>query len=138
MAFSDKTKRVLLIIAICILFFCGIWSIVRQTNSERRRICTFLYKCGYEIFEDDLLIAYDQNKTTIKNAIGKDKNTDIIVNASKKGGYPSRIDKEGDVTLILAADEGNTIYLYMLDGKYELCFIETKKNEIKALVSSNK
>ncbi len=138
MTVSEKTRRIVLITALVIIVLCIAWSLIRGISSERMRICRFLKEYGYNIYEDDLLFAYDERDTTIRNAIGVDKDIDEAVAASKKGGFPSDVDKRGGVTLVLATDGLDSVLLYMLDGEFELCFVESADGNIRELKNVNR
>ena len=88
---SEKTRRIVLITALVIIVLCIVWTLFRGLSSERMRICRFLKGYGYDIYEDDLLFAYDERDTTIRNAIGADKDISEALAASKKGGFPSDV-----------------------------------------------
>ena len=135
MKLSDKTRNIILIIASCILLLCVIWTFTRGTNSERARICKFLYEYGYNVYEEDLLLAYDNSSTTIRAAIDKPEDElQEALEASKASGFRSNIDELGSVTLILATDGNDTVYMYMLNGEFELCFVQCSDSSIKQLV----
>ena len=134
MSLSNKAKRIIIIICICVFSICILWTLTRGRTSERMRICTFLASYGYNVYEEDLLFAYDNNSTSIKTAIGKtDAETDELVAVSKAGGFESDVDKVGGVTLILATDGEDTVYIYMLNGEFELCFVQDKDGNLKKL-----
>lgn len=132
---SEKTRRIVLITALVIIVLCIAWTLFRGLSSERMRICRFLKGYGYDIYEDDLLFAYDDRDTTIRNAIGADKDISEALAASKKGGFPSDVDRRGGVTLVLATDGTDSVLLYMLDGEFELCFVESADGEIRELIN---
>ena len=69
MNLSKKAKMFLAIFAACILLLCIVWAFTRGRTSERSRICAELARFGYEALEDDLLFAYDERDTSIKNAL---------------------------------------------------------------------
>lgn len=134
MIFSKKTKQAILIIAISIFMLCILWTIFRGSGSERLRICAFLKNYGYDVYEDDLLFAYDNASTTIRAAIDKDDSEMLkLVEISEKGGFSSDVDRVGGVTLVLATNGDSTVYMYMLDGEFELCFIEHNDGTLKEL-----
>lgn len=134
MNISSVGKRTVFIIAASLLMLCVIWTFTRGRSSERQRICNLLSDYGYTVHEDDLLFAYDDAGTTIKNATGSsDEELAAAVEASKAGGFPSRVEEKGGVTLVMAKDSGHTVYLYMLNGEFELCFAEDDNGNVLPL-----
>ena len=137
MTLSKNTKTALAIFAASVLLLCIIWAFTRGRNTERNRICDFLAQYGYQATEDDLLFAYDERDTSIGKAldIADEAELNRLIDASKAGGFPSDTEKIGGVTLILAHFGEDTVYMYMLDGEFELCFVQTNSGEIKKLGS---
>ncbi|HWR24199.1 MAG TPA: hypothetical protein VN366_12055, partial [Feifaniaceae bacterium] len=60
---------------------------------------------------------------------------DAAISASKETGFPSDVNKTGDVTLIMANAGGDdVITLYLVNGEIELAFVQvTGSDAIKAL-----
>lgn len=137
MVLGDKTRRIILISATAIIILCIVWYIVFGSNSEMSRIASFLRNYGYDIYEDELLIAYDNANTTIAEVLQSSNATEAdiqnAVNASKQKGFSSDIQRRGGVTLILANCEGDTVTLYLVDGEKELCFVQGADSTIKPL-----
>ena len=134
MNITQKKRRIILTAAAVILLLCVIWLFTRGRSSERSRICAFLSDYGYECYEDDLLFAYDEKNTSIRAALSMtDAELEDALTASKAGGFPSDAEKIGGVTLVLAKCGDDTVCMYMLDGEFELVFVQDGIGSIKAI-----
>ncbi len=121
---GENTKRLLLIIAGLLVIGAILVQSQIDNNDEITKILTRLSGFGYYLSDESLYIQGDYPNMTIASML-QGIDLEEAVAASKKAGFPSRIDKQGDVVLILAATrEQDVITLYMLDGEMELCFIQ--------------
>ncbi len=121
---GEKTKNILMIIAAALLVSAIIMRFQISENDEMAIITNKLSEYGYYISDDSVYIAGDYPNTTISDLLSGIELSQAV-NASLESGFPSNIDKRGDIVLILAATKAqDVITLYMLNGEMELCFIQ--------------
>ena len=53
------------------------------------------------------------------------------VAASTAAGFPSDVEKRGEITLFAARAGSDTVMLYSVDGEPELCFVQRGDDIIK-------
>lgn len=122
---NKNAQNVLLAIALCLLAGAVLLRMHIANNNPFNAIIALLDTYGYTVHEDELYVEGEYRQTTIQ-ALLQSADLAQAVEASKANGFPSRIDKTGDVVLILLATrEEDVITLYYLDGQPELCFVQT-------------
>ena len=126
-AFIKKktAQNALLLVALCLLMGAVLLKLYIDRNNPFDQIIAMLDAYGYTVREDELYVEGEYRQTTIQ-ALFKDVELAQAVEASEAGGFPSRIDRKGDVVLLLLATRAEDIItLYYLDGQPELCFVQT-------------
>ena len=131
-AMTKKTRTVLLAVAASLLFLVVLWIIFRSGGSSLKKVADEINKFGYNFTADDMLIAYDNSNASIAEVLD-DVDLSEAVEASIKAGFPSDVNKIGGVTLILANDGNDIVTVYLVDGKIELCFVQTMGGNVAAI-----
>lgn len=124
---NKKAQNLLLLAAAALLVGAVVLSMQIEKNNPFNEILALLSSYGYTADEEDIYVEGEYENTTIQSVLA-DVDLTQAVQASRSGGFPSRIEQTGDVVLILlAAQTGDIITLYYLDGEPELCFVQTAK-----------
>ena len=95
-----------------------------EEQDPNRPLVELLEARGYQVESQQLYLVGSFPEQSIAQVLtGVD--LEEAVAASLEGGFPSRIDAVGEVTLLLCAlGNGDVITLFLLDGEAELCFIQ--------------
>lgn len=131
---SKRARTLILVLAAVIFLIAIVWSFIVAQNDPLSEIVGMLREYGYRVYDSDLYIAGDYRNTSI-GALLTDVDLLAAQSASRAAGFPSDVDRVGDVVLILAATtQDEVITLYALDGQMELCFIQyTNSGEVGVL-----
>ncbi len=124
----NKTSRYILIgTAIALLLAALTWRLVLNSTGELSKIRRVINDYGYSIGEDSIYPAGHIEDGSIAGMLaGEDIDMRAAVNASKSAGFPSDINRQGEVTLILAAiSDTEVITLFVINGEIELGFIQS-------------
>lgn len=128
---GERTRGILLFIALLLLLVAAVLQWKLSQDDALGEITTRLGEFGYLVRSDEIFIEGDYPDTSIAALLPPGTAAEAV-EASRRAGFPSRIDRRGDVVLLLArAGAEEVITLYMLDGEMELCFIQ-KPNEDRA------
>ncbi len=121
---GEHTKTILLGVAGLLVLGALLLQMQLAKNDEIKKITDKLAQYGYVVSDDSIYIEGDYPDTSIA-ALLPGVDLEKAVEASKKAGFPSRINERGDVVLLLAATRNEEIItLYMRNGEMELCFIQ--------------
>jgi len=121
---DKKAQRLVLALGLSLFIMAAIFRLMIARNDPAADIVSMLRSYGYSLRDSDLYIAGDYPNTSISDLL---EHVDLkeAVALSKQAGFPSDIERVGDVVLILArSSEDEIITLYALDGEMELCFIQ--------------
>lgn len=131
---NKKAQNLLLLTALGLLVCAALLKAYIAKNNPYDDIISLLASYGYTAREEDIFVEGRHEGTTIQALL---QNVDLspAVEASRSNGFPSRIDKTGDVVLLLLATKDEEIVtLYYLDGEPELCFVQAASSrEVKPL-----
>lgn len=124
MEMSAKQRNLLLIASALVLVIALVfWQGFAQEHPYKP-LAAMLREKGYTLEPDQLYNAGSfENQSIAATLAGV--NLDEAVSASLEGGFPSRVDKAGEITLLLCAlGNQDVITLFLLDGEPELCFVQ--------------
>ena len=130
-----RRTRVLLITAAAVLLAIAMTLNYRLEHlSERAKICNALAEYGYELGFDDIYVSGDTPDISIRELL-EGIPLDAAVAASRAAGFPSDVDRIGDIVVLMAAiSQDRVITIYTVDGQMELCFIQIVGSyEVEAL-----
>lgn len=131
---NNSTRNTLMVIALIILIVAIVLRIIAGNNSLSEKISSELKQHGCAISSEDLYQqSYAKNISIAALMEGIDLNDAVEV--SRNSGFPSDIEKEGEVYLLLAQlDDENILSVFIVNEKIELAFIQTLgSDEIKAI-----
>ncbi len=121
---SRNTKIVLFAFAGILLVVAFAWSYFTRHMGETSLLADMLSERGYSISPSALYVADHESDTSIA-LMFPDEDLQSIIDASKESGFPSDVDKRGDIVVMLAAiDEESVITLFIIDGQVEFGFIQ--------------
>lgn len=124
MAVDKKFKNACIIAAAILLAGALVWSFVISGSDELSRIARMLNGYGFTTSAEDIYVYGDAADSSIAMICGADE-LSSMVEASRAAGFPCDVDAVGEVAVLLAAvDEDTVITLYVLDGEVELCFLQ--------------
>ncbi len=123
---SKTTRYILIGIAVALLLAALAWRLTLDSTGELSKIRRAINGYGYSVLEDAIYPAgYMEDGSIAGMLAGEDIDMQAAVNASKSAGFPSDINRQGEVTLILAAiSDSEVITLFMIDGEIEMGFIQ--------------
>ncbi len=125
MEMKDKQRNILLIasavvLALALLLWHGL-----PADHPYEGVTALLRDAGYTVEADQLYNAGSFPDQSIAGALSG-ISLDEAVAASRAGGFPSRVEQVGDVTLLLCALENqDVITIFLLNGEPELCFVQS-------------
>lgn len=125
MDMKDKQRNILLIASALVLILAlALWGgLSRQHPYEP--FAALLREKGYTVQADQLYTAGSFEDQSIAGVL-VGVNLDEAVAASLAGGFPSRVDRQGDITLLLCAlGNQDVITLFLVDDEAELCFVQS-------------
>lgn len=127
MVLSREYKRILIIIAVVALLAAAVLLLSMGGTNELKSIAGMLNGYGYSLTEDDIAAIGSQRDTTIAIMLKDDADTLAeAVEASRKTGFPSDVDKQGDITLLATEPSDNEVILiFMVGEEIEMCFSQT-------------
>ena len=131
---AKRNKIILFCAAGALLVIALIWNIHLNSTSEGARLCRKLNEYGYTLHPDDLYPSGAWNDTSIRTLL-PDIALNDAVQVSKKAGFPSDVDRTGNIALLMAnIGSDDVITLYLFDGEIELGFVQTKGTQtVRAL-----
>lgn len=121
---KGKQRNILLIASACVLGLAvALWSGL-PAQHPNEALAAMLRERGYTVQADQLYNAGSFENQSISKALSG-VNLEEAVTASLAGGFPSRVDRTGDVTLLLCAlGNRDVITIFLLNGQAELCFVQ--------------
>lgn len=124
MDIRDKQRNILLLAGVCVLALAlALWGGLAARHPYAP-VVELLRERGYTLEPDQLYTVGSFTDQSI-SAVLSGVNLEEAVAASLEGGFSSRVDVNGDVTLLLCAlGNQDVITLFLLDGKPELCFVQ--------------
>lgn len=127
MVLSKDNKTVLIVIALVALLAATVLLLTMGGTNELKSIANMLNGHGYSLTEDDIAAIGSQRDTTIAIMLKDDAATLAeAVEASRKMGFPSDVNKQGDITLLATQPSDNEVILiFMVGEEIELCFSQT-------------
>ncbi len=134
---GKRGRWILFIAAGALLVAAFLWNTRLNATSEGARLCRVVNGFGYTMHPDDLYPAGAWNDTSIRALLPETELADAVA-ASKSGGFPSDIDRMGQITLIMAnVGEQDVVTLYLVNGEIELGFVQvTGTGTVRALGAS--
>lgn len=124
MDIRDKQRNLLLLAGVCVLALAlALWGGLAGRHPYAS-VAELLRGRGYTVEAEQLYTVgsfADQSISAVLSGV----NLEEAVAASLEGGFPSRVEEAGDVTLLLCAlGNQDVITIFLLDGKPELCFVQ--------------
>ncbi|MBE5784492.1 MAG: hypothetical protein E7330_01700 [Clostridiales bacterium] len=129
---SKKTRLILLGAAALLLVFSLIWGGIIQKNDALSHLAKKLNAFGYALTGDDFYVYGEAQNTSVRALFPEEDLSDALA-CSLAAGFPSDLDKKGDILLLLAKVEEGVIAAYLIDGSIEFCFIETETGNVLPL-----
>ncbi len=131
---GKRGKWILLIAAGALLVAAFLWNAHLSATSEGARLCRTVNEFGYALHPDDLYPAGVWNDTSIRALLPETELAEAVA-ASKSAGFPSDIDRAGQVTLVMAnVGDDDVVTLYLVEGEIELGFVQvTGTGAVRAL-----
>ena len=122
-----------MIAAGALLLIAAVWSLF-LSGGAGAALASKMNSYGYTLTADDLYPAGEWKNISIRTLLSGAQ-LDAAISASKQAGFPSDVEKTGDVTLLMANVGGDdVITLYLVDGEIELAFVQTTgSTTVKAL-----
>ena len=124
MEMNSKNRTVLLLASAAVLALALIlwWGLEKQ--DPNRPVVEMLEARGYSLSGEQLYHGGSFTNQSIQQVLSG-VSLEEAVAASQAGGFPSDVERAGEVTLLLCAlGNGDVITLFLLDGQMELCFIQ--------------
>jgi hypothetical protein len=120
---NRKHTLILLIAAGVLLVGAMIWSFFLNKGSIASRVARELSEKGCSVRAGELYQHEYRRDTSIREMMGE---TDLspAVEASVKAGFPSDIDKKGEVYCLLAETDKGVLTVFLVDERIELAFIQ--------------
>ncbi|HWR22007.1 MAG TPA: hypothetical protein VN366_00905 [Feifaniaceae bacterium] len=130
---NARRRKGFLIAAGALLLIAAAWSLLLSGGAGAQLAGT-LNAYGYSLTADDIYPAGAWEDTSVA-ALLSGAELDAAISASKETGFPSDVNKTGDVTLVMANAGGDdVITLYLVNGEIELAFVQvTGSDAVKAL-----
>ncbi|NCB31326.1 MAG: hypothetical protein EOM66_07960 [Clostridia bacterium] len=121
---NAKQRIILLIASACVLALAFVLWNGLSGQHPNEPLAAMLRTRGYTVEAEQLYNAGSFEGQSIGQALSG-VNLEDAVAASMAGGFPSDVNKTGNVTLLLCAlGNQDVITLFVLDGEAELCFIQ--------------
>jgi hypothetical protein len=132
---QKRTKVILIAAACAMLLAAAALSFKIEQTGERSKIIGRLKEFGYNLSFSDLYLAGSSANGTIRAMLPEGLDLSDAVNASLSSGFPSDVEKTGEIALLLAKiGGGDVITVFVVNGEIELCFIQTEgTNQVKPL-----
>ncbi|MEN6472205.1 MAG: hypothetical protein ABFC62_12120 [Clostridiaceae bacterium] len=130
---TDKKTRLIFLAVAAVLLAVAAVLYFTADNSGLKELCGSVNAFGYDFVPDDWYAAGGEADSTILSlADGEDLSE--VAAASLSAGFPSDVEKRGEVVLLLARTENDDVVTaYVVNGEIELCFVQTLDGAIKAL-----
>ena len=124
MEMNDKQRNILILASVAVLGLAlALWSGL-PAQHPNEPWAAMLRARGYTVKADQLYNAGSFAGQSIAEVLSGVKLEEAVA-ASLAGGFPSRVDQAGEVTLLLCAlGNQDVITLFLLDGEAELCFVQ--------------
>ena len=118
-------SMLLLLVAAAILIGAFVWRILLEKNGLAPRIAAELYSHGLKLDPAELEQNAHRADATIREMLA-DAELDALVAASERAGFPSDVDKRGEVYCLLAAlNEKDVLPVFVVNARVELAFVQT-------------
>ena len=121
MGLSNRTKLILLGVAVLLLVIAGVWSVQLAENDVLAHLAEELNAFGYTLEGEDIYVLGESRGTSIAEVLEGTDLTEAIA-ASRAAGFPSDVEAVGDIVAMLAKTEDGVVTLYLRDEAIELCF----------------
>lgn len=125
-----RRKRILLLTAAVVLLGIALALNYRLGHlGVRAKICNALNEFGYDFEYSDIYVTGSTRDVNIRELL-TDVDLTAAIAASKQAGFPSDVDRVGEVAVLLArVSDTKVITIYTVDGSMELCFIQVLESE---------
>ena len=124
MEMSAKQRNILIAASILMLVLALVLWRGFEGKHPYEPLADMLRDRGYTVDAEQLYSVgnfEDQSISEVLSGVDLDE----AVTASQEGGFPSRVDRAGDISLILCAlGNQDVITIFLLDGEAELCFVQ--------------
>ena len=121
----DRKRTLALLIAACVLLVGALtWRILLEKNSLASRIVRELAAHGCTVDASALYQHEHRSGTSIRAMMGE-KDMTAAAEVSRAAGFPSDIDRQGEVYCLLAQlENGRVLTVFVVDEQTELAFIQ--------------
>ncbi len=137
-ALLNRKRTLVLMIAAGVLLVGGlIWSIFLETRGLSARVVRELSAKGCSVSSSALYQHAYKKDTTIREMMGE-KDLSPAVEASKKAGFSSDIDRRGEVCCLLTELDGGVLTVFLVDEEIELAFIQLPDSDEVLTVAGGK
>lgn len=128
---EDSTRNALLIAALVLIVIAAAIRIIVGSNGLADKVAEELKKHGCAISAEDLYQESYSKHSSIARLMNNIELSEVK-SVSSAAGFPSDIDKEGEVYLLLAQlDDERVLTVFVVDERVELAFIQVLgKNEV--------
>lgn len=125
------TKTALLVVAAALLAAAAVWSYIISLDDPLGDMAKEMNAFGYSLEAEDFYVLGGAENTTIAATVNEDMSA--AVEASMSAGFPSNIDRFGDITVLLAhLGDDRVLTVYLVDGETELCFVQNADGGISS------
>ena len=132
---NARRRRIFLIAAGALLLIAAVWSLF-LSGGAGAALASKMNSYGYTLTPDDFYPAGEWKNTSIRTLLSGAQ-LDAAISVSKQAGFPSDVEKMGDVTLLMANAGGDdVITLYLVDGEIELAFVQVTGADAVKLLGS--
>ncbi len=126
---QKRRRNRLLLIAAVLLLLALVWQSIINKNGVEGTLIRTLQAHGYTVVADDLYPAAAYSDTSIR-ALLPDTALEEAVAASKAAGFPSDVDRTGQVVLYMTAlSNADVITVFVIDRNVELAFVQTPNTD---------
>ncbi len=126
---GQKQALILLIVAGVLLIGALVWRIALEKTSLSSRIVRELAAHGLAVDAADLYQHEHRRDTTIAEMMA-DTRLEPVIEASLAAGFPSDVNRAGEVYCLLAGlDGGRVLTVFVVDEEIELAFVQIPGSE---------
>ncbi len=132
---NARRRKGFLLAAGALLLIAAVWSLF-LSGGAGAALAAKMNSYGYTLTPDDFYPAGEWKNTNIRTLLSGAQ-LDAAISVSKQAGFPSDVEKTGDVTLLMANAGGDdVITLYLVDGEIELAFVQVTGTDAVKLLGS--
>lgn len=126
-----RRVKIILIFAASVLILAALtWALIQTQTDAMQWVCDAINAHGYSVSPSALSYEGSASNDSIRSLLGDADDISVAVDASRSAGFPSDVDRVGDIVLVMGFvnDEEVVSAYIMADSKedvhIELCFIQ--------------